>query len=57
MFDEPSANLDMASVEALRVLMARLKASGHTLIVAEHRLYYLTELADRFIYMQDGRIS
>lgn len=56
-FDEPSANLDMASVEALRVLMARLKASGHTLIVAEHRLYYLTELADRFIYMQDGRIS
>ena len=49
-FDEPSANLDMASVEALRVLMARLKASGHTLIVAEHRLYYLTELADRFIY-------
>lgn len=56
-FDEPSANLDMASVEALRDLMAQLKAEGHTLIVAEHRLYYLTEIADRFLYMENGRIT
>ena len=56
-FDEPSANLDMASVEALRVLMARLKASGHTLIVAEHRLYYLKELIDRVIYLKNGKIE
>lgn len=53
-FDEPSANLDMFSVEALKELMRKLKEDGHTIIVAEHRLYYLTDLADRFIYVENG---
>lgn len=56
-FDEPSANLDMYSVEALKNLMGGLKAEGHTIIVAEHRLYYLTDLADRFLYMENGSIK
>ncbi|NFG97120.1 energy-coupling factor ABC transporter ATP-binding protein [Clostridium sporogenes] len=55
-FDEPSANLDMESVTKLKELMAMLKEKGHTVIVAEHRLYYLTELVDRFLYMNEGRI-
>ncbi len=56
-FDEPSANLDMYSVEALKNLMGELKAEGHTIIVAEHRLYYLTSLADSFLYMENGSIK
>lgn len=56
-FDEPSANLDMDSVIKLQELMKFLKNEGHTVIVAEHRLYYLMELAERFIYMNEGRIS
>ena len=56
-FDEPSANLDMYSVEALKNLMRELKSEGHTIIVAEHRLYYLTDLADRFLYMENGSIK
>ena len=56
-FDEPSANLDMYSVEALKNLMRELKEEGHTIIVAEHRLYYLTGLADRFLYMEKGSIK
>ena len=56
-FDEPSANLDMYSVEALKNLMKRLKEEGHTIIVAEHRLYYLTDLADRFLYMENGELK
>lgn len=56
-FDEPSANLDMFSVEALKTLMHALKENGHTILVAEHRLYYLTDLADRFLYMEDGRLA
>ena len=56
-FDEPSANLDMYSVEALKNLMRELKEEGHTIIVAEHRLYYLTGLADRFLYMENGSIK
>ena len=56
-FDEPSANLDMFSVEALKGLMGKLKEEGHTVLVAEHRLYYLTDLADRFLYMENGRLE
>ncbi len=56
-FDEPSANLDMYSVEALKNLMKQLKEEGHTIIVAEHRLYYLTDLADRFLYMENGKLK
>ncbi|MDU3117742.1 MAG: ABC transporter ATP-binding protein, partial [Finegoldia magna] len=40
-FDEPSANLDMKSVEALRKLMLLLKKNKKTIIISEHRLYYL----------------
>lgn len=56
-FDEPSANLDMNSVELLKKLMQLLKKAGHTVVVAEHRLYYLTDLADKFIYLKDGHIE
>ncbi len=56
-FDEPSANLDMYSVLMLHDLLKNLKAKGKTVIIAEHRLYYLTDLADRFIYMEDGRVA
>ena len=34
-----------------------LNAEGHTIIVAEHRLYYLTDVADRFLYMENGSIK
>ena len=37
--------------------MRELKEEGHTIIVAEHRLYYLTGLADRFLYMENGSIK
>lgn len=55
--DEPSANLDHEATGDLRQILARLKEQGHTVIIAEHRLYYLKDLADRIIYMEDGRIT
>ena len=33
-----------------------MKAAGHTIIVSEHRLFYLYGLADRFLIMKEGRI-
>jgi energy-coupling factor transport system ATP-binding protein len=54
--DEPSSNLDAPSVEMLRRILEKLKTAGKTIVVSEHRLYYLSELADRFIYMEDGKI-
>ena len=56
LMDEPSANLDYPSIEELRDLLALLKAHGCTIVVAEHRLYYLCSIADRLFLMQDGTI-
>lgn len=55
--DEPSANLDMAATRQLADRLAALKRSGKTILIAEHRLYYLLPLADRIVYMQDGEIQ
>ena len=54
--DEPSSNLDADSILDLRETIAYLKAQGKTVILSEHRLYYLQGIADRYIYMKDGRI-
>lgn len=54
--DEPSSNLDAASIMDLRRIIAHWKEQGKTIIISEHRLYYLRGLADRFIYMKEGQI-
>lgn len=55
--DEPSSNLDAASILDLRKILAFWKSQGKTIIVSEHRLYYLRGLADRFIYLAGGQVS
>ena len=55
--DEPSSNLDSRSIENLRKIIAKLKQQGKTIIISEHRLYYLKALADRYIYMEEGVIK
>ena len=57
LLDEPSSNLDTHSINELREHLQLIKKQGKTIIVAEHRLYYLLDLADRVVYMQDGRIE
>ena len=55
--DEPSSNLDSESIAALQSYIRNIKAQGKTVVVAEHRLYYLTGIADRIVYMEKGEIS
>ena len=55
--DEPSSNLDIESIDDLKNILKYWKQQGKTIIIAEHRLYYLMDLVDRVIYMKDGRIS
>ena len=57
LLDEPSSNLDMAAIGELREIVARWKQQGRTVMVAEHRLYYLADLVDRVVYMDHGRIA
>ncbi|WP_027400019.1 ABC transporter ATP-binding protein [Anaerovorax odorimutans] len=54
--DEPSANLDISSTYILGNIIKDLKSQGKTIIIAEHRLYYLMDIADRFLLIQNGRI-
>lgn len=56
-FDEPSSNLDAYAIGALRELLKILKAQGRTIVIAEHRLYYLHDLADRVLCLRDGEIA
>ena len=55
--DEPSSNLDSESIAALQRYIRNIKAQGKTVIVAEHRLYYLNGIADKIVYMEKGEIA
>ena len=57
LLDEPSSNLDMASIQELKEHLRLIKSQGKTILIAEHRLYYLRGLADRFIYLAEGQVS
>ena len=54
--DEPSSNLDIATIEDLIGVIRHWQSEKKTVIVAEHRLYYLVPYADRILYMKHGSI-
>ena len=56
LLDEPSANLDYHATMQLRKLIAQWVRQGRTVIAAEHRLFYLWDLIDRVVLMDDGKI-
>lgn len=56
LLDEPSSNLDMTSIQELSEHLRLIKSQGKTILIAEHRLYYLMDLADRIVYLDKGRI-
>jgi energy-coupling factor transport system ATP-binding protein len=55
--DEPSSNLDVRHISILAEIIRKWKAQGKTVIVSEHRLYYLTGVADRFVCLSKGKIA
>ncbi|MCH1981743.1 energy-coupling factor ABC transporter ATP-binding protein [Ruminococcus sp. OA3] len=54
--DEPSSNLDPVSILQLKDVLLKLKAEGKTLVISEHRLYYLMDIADHFVCLDQGEI-
>ena len=57
LLDEPTSNLDHTYIEILATMLQRLKEQGITLVIAEHRLYYLREILDRLIHIEKGEIK
>lgn len=55
--DEPTSNLDLDAIDELRDVIRRWKAQGKTIVIAEHRLGWLSGLCDRVLFMENGGIS
>ena len=57
LLDEPTSNLDMQAIMDLRSYVATAKAAGASVLVAEHRLWWLAGIADEIVVMGDGRVT
>ena len=57
LFDEPSANLDYGNAMKLGRILKRLKENGYTVIVADHRFYYLSNTIDKVLFMENGLLK
>lgn len=56
LLDEPSSNLDWTAIRDLRKIMKLWKNQGKTIIISEHRLWYLKDIIDRVLYLEQGEI-
>jgi len=56
LFDEPTSALDPELVMEVLAVIRRLAEAGMTMIVVTHEVRFAREVADRVIFMDDGRI-
>ncbi len=56
-FDEPSSSLDYDGIRKFEDILIKLKTLGKTVIIAEHRLYYLKDIFSRLFYIKDGTLQ
>lgn len=56
-FDEPSANLDYGNSMRLRRQIESLKRQGKTVIVADHRNFYLKGIIDKVLLVEDETVK
>ena len=57
LMDEFSVNLDYQSIQLLRETIFKLKSIGYTILISEHRLYYLKDICDKLFIMADGSVK
>jgi polar amino acid transport system permease protein len=56
LLDEPTSALDAEMVNEVLIVIRALAASGMTMIIATHELKFASEVADRIVFMDSGRI-
>lgn len=56
LFDEPTSALDPEMVGEVQALMRELAQDGMTMIVVSHDVGFACELADRIIFLANGRV-
>lgn len=57
LLDEPSANLDYHNTYVFRALVEKLKQEGYTVLIADHRFYYLSGLISRVFLFDNGKMQ
>ena len=55
--DEPTANLSPEATEDLAKLCLTLKSHGVTLVIVDHRLYWLRGVLDKLLVLKDGKVT
>ena len=55
LLDEPAAGLRFREKEALAELLGRLRAEGMAIVLVEHDMDFVMELADRVLVVDFGR--
>ncbi len=56
LLDEPSSNLDEEKTRLMGTILAALKKLGKTIIISEHRFYYIKDIIDTVYYIDAGKI-
>jgi ABC-type polar amino acid transport system ATPase subunit len=56
LFDEPTSALDPELIGEVLEVMKQLAHDGMTMLVVTHEMSFAREVADRVVYMEDGRL-
>ena len=56
LFDEPTSALDPETIKEVLDVMVRLAESNITMVVVTHEMGFARQVADRVVFMADGRI-
>jgi polar amino acid transport system ATP-binding protein len=56
LFDEPTSALDPEMVDEVLSVIRDLAASGMTMVIVTHEMRFARDVADRVVFMDDGRI-
>ncbi|RCS60914.1 amino acid ABC transporter ATP-binding protein [Microbacterium sp. JB110] len=56
LFDEPTSALDPELVDEVLLTMKDLAATGRTMIVVTHEMEFARDVADRCVFMADGKL-
>ena len=53
--DEPTSSLGREDARRLFDVLAQLRSQGHAIVYISHFIEEVTEVADRFVVLRDGR--
>ena len=56
LLDEPAAGLDPEALESLRAVLLRMREAGATVVLIEHNVTFVMEVADRVFVMDLGEV-